>query len=74
LPLSIDVARTRIGVFGHSLGGMAAAGVCTAEPVAACANLDADYEGLPWLRDAGSPTWPLLSHARERAATDRVGD
>ncbi len=63
LPLGIDVERTRIGVFGHSLGGMAAAGVCTADPVAACANLDADYEGLPWLRDAGPPTRPLLFFA-----------
>lgn len=60
LPLGIDVDRTRIGVFGHSLGGMAAASVCTAEPVAACANLDADYDGLPWLRDAGPPTRPFL--------------
>jgi len=63
LPLGLDVERTRIGVFGHSLGGMAAAGVCTAEPVAACANLDADYEGLPWLRDAGPPTRPFLFFA-----------
>jgi hypothetical protein len=42
---------------------MAAAGVCTSEPVAACANLDADYEGLPWLRDAGPPTRPVLFFA-----------
>jgi hypothetical protein len=56
-------ADLRFGVFGHSLGGMAAAGVCTTEPVAACANLDADYEGLPWLRDAGPPTRPLLFFA-----------
>lgn len=63
LPLGIDVERTRVGVFGHSLGGMAAAGVCAAEPVVACANLDADYEGLPWLRDAGPPTRPFLFFA-----------
>jgi predicted dienelactone hydrolase len=63
LPLGIDVERTRVGVFGHSLGGMAAAGVCAAEPVVACANLDADYEGLPWLRDASPPTRPFLFFA-----------
>jgi hypothetical protein len=63
LPLGIDIERTRIGVFGHSLGGIAAADVCTAEPVAACANLDADYEGVPWLRDAGPPTRPFLFFA-----------
>ncbi len=70
LPLGIEIERQRIGVFGHSLGGMAAAGVCTAEPVAACANLDADYEGLPWLRDAGPPTKPFLFFATPHSIED----
>lgn len=70
LPLGIEVDRQRIGVFGHSLGGMAAAGVCSAEPVAACANLDADYEGLPWLRDAGPPTKPFLFFATPHSIYD----
>lgn len=52
----------RIGALGHSLGGMAAADACAAiARLRACANLDADYEGVPWR--AGRPSQPFLFFA-----------
>jgi predicted dienelactone hydrolase len=39
----------KIGVFGHSLGGIAAASVCRWDArVRACLNEDADDQGRPW--------------------------
>jgi len=44
---ALDV--TRIGAFGHSLGGIAAAEVCRWDArVRACLNEDADDQGRPW--------------------------
>ena len=40
---------TRVGAFGHSLGGVAAASACRGDArIRACANEDADDEGRPW--------------------------
>ena len=43
----------RIGAFGHSLGGLAAAEACRDEPlIRTCMNIDAEFQGVPWI-DAG---------------------
>jgi predicted dienelactone hydrolase len=43
----LDLAR--LGVFGHSLGGMAAAQACLADSrIHACMNQDADFQGRPY--------------------------
>jgi predicted dienelactone hydrolase len=40
----------RLGVFGHSLGGMAAARACeTDQRIRAVMNQDSDYEGIPFI-------------------------
>jgi predicted dienelactone hydrolase len=52
----LDVSR--IGVFGHSLGGVAAASACrTDERIRACINEDADDDGRPW--DGGAEAHPI---------------
>jgi predicted dienelactone hydrolase len=49
---------TRIGVFGHSLGGIAAASVCRWDArVRACLNEDADDDGRPF--DGGPEALPI---------------
>jgi predicted dienelactone hydrolase len=49
---------TRIGAFGHSLGGVAAASACRVDArVRACANEDADDDGRPFA--GGSAAYPI---------------
>jgi predicted dienelactone hydrolase len=52
----LDVKR--IGVFGHSLGGIAAASACRTDVrIRACANEDADDDGRPF--DGGTAAMPI---------------
>jgi len=47
----------RVGAFGHSLGGMAAAEACRRESrLLSCMNIDAEIRGVPWIEpDRGAP-------------------
>ena len=48
----------RVGVFGHSLGGIAAASVCRFDArIRACINEDADDNGRPF--DGGAAAFPI---------------
>jgi hypothetical protein len=57
---SIDVER--VGVAGHSIGGVAAMSLCRdRSPFVACANMDGILAGLPVLKDRGqSPSGAVL--------------
>jgi predicted dienelactone hydrolase len=48
-PFAHRLDLTRVGAFGHSLGGVAAASACRTDArIRACANEDADDDGRPW--------------------------
>lgn len=48
-PFAGHVDWTKIGAFGHSLGGVAAASACRTDArIRACLNEDAEDEGRPW--------------------------
>ncbi len=66
---------TRVGVFGHSLGGLAAARACALDPrIRACMNLDADFEGFPFLAgDSSRITQPFLFFASDHSLYERPG-
>jgi len=54
-PLKGQLDVMRIGIFGHSVGGMTAAQACIREPmVRACANLDGVVNAMPLDPDADS--------------------
>ena len=57
----------RLGVLGHSNGGLAAAGLCADARVRACANLDGQQLGGPFsaLPDPAAPTKPFLFLTKE---------
>jgi predicted dienelactone hydrolase len=49
-PFAGHLDLQRIGVFGHSVGGMGAARLCQIDPrVRAGMNQDADYDGIPFI-------------------------
>lgn len=51
-----DVASERVGVFGHSAGGIASARLCQESPAAdACLNLDGRLDAAPFKVGAGIP-------------------
>lgn len=57
---------SRVGAFGHSLGGVAAASACRVDArLEACANEDADDDGRPWNggREAHAIKQPFLFFA-----------
>lgn len=53
-PQMRDILRVtntrRVGVLGHSLGGLAAAETCRiVNEIRACLNIDAEFQGVPWI-------------------------
>ena len=66
-----------VGVFGHSLGGLAAARTCEVDPrPRACMNQDADLRGLPFILSSpgGQITQPFLFFASQHSLylSDRI--
>ncbi|MGB7211244.1 MAG: hypothetical protein WBC97_01335 [Gemmatimonadales bacterium] len=58
-PFTGRLDLTRVGIFGHSLGGVAAAAACRADMrFRACLNEDADDQGRPY--DGGAAAAPIL--------------
>ena len=57
-PFAGHVDWTKIGAFGHSLGGVAAASACRTDArIRACMNEDAEDDGRPW--DGGVEALPI---------------
>lgn len=65
--------QRRLGAFGHSLGGLAAADACAMDPrIRACMNQDAEFKGLPFLAgDSGNITQPFLFFATDHSLYER---
>jgi hypothetical protein len=74
-PLAGRIDLQRVGAFGHSLGGMAAARACALDRrIRACMNQDADYLGLPFLAGDGiGMTQPFLFFASDHSLYERPG-
>jgi len=66
----------RVGAFGHSLGGMAAAEACRTDArFIACMNIDADIRGVPWIeasRGAPRQTFAFLATPHSLYMTPRT--
>ncbi len=57
-PFAHRLELTRVGAFGHSLGGVAAASACRTDArIRACVNEDADDDGRPY--DGGTEAHPI---------------
>lgn len=63
----------RLGVFGHSLGGLAAADACALDSrIRACMNQDAEFKGVPFLAgDSGRISQPFLFFATDHSLYER---
>jgi predicted dienelactone hydrolase len=69
-PLTGRLNLERVGVFGHSLGGMAAARACEGDQrIRAGMNQDSDYEGVPFIASSAGKgiTQPFLFFATDHS-------
>jgi dienelactone hydrolase len=65
---------TRIGVMGHSLGGLAASQACSSDQrLKACINIDGIHDGDPFSvqENATVPSQPFLFVGKERSFTNK---
>jgi predicted dienelactone hydrolase len=76
--LPFDVSRIdhgRLGVIGHSRGGLAAAEACKLSPkFKGCINMDGNVLGGPWYQDGKAPygTFLMLRRSREEPSDDQL--
>ena len=75
-PLAGHLDLSRIGVIGHSNGGIAAAGACADARVDACANVDGQLAGGPFSarQDPSAPFKPFLFLTKETEIHPRLAE
>ena len=75
-PLAGHLDLSRIGVIGHSNGGIAAAGACADARVDACANIDGQLAGGPFSarQDPSAPSKPFLFLTKEAEIHPRLAE
>ena len=72
----VDLDLSRIGVIGHSNGGIAAAGACADARVDACANIDGQLAGGPFSarQDPSAPSKPFMFLTKEIELHPRLAE